>query len=233
MFTGIIQATGFVAALSEKTDGLRIRIATRSLDLSDVKLGDSIAVNGVCLTVVDLPGDGFWADVSRETLANTRMGKLRIRSQVNLEKAMQADSRFGGHMVSGHVDGIGKVISREDAGRFTRLLVRAPKGLGKYIAKKGSVSIDGASLTVNEVSDSDFVLTIVPHTLKETVMADYREGSYVNIEVDIVARYLERLLDPALEATQDNSLEKSGQRSRKRPQYNNISEALLAENGFI
>lgn len=225
MFTGIIEATGLVAALSEKTDGLRIRIATQGLDLSDVKLGDSIAVNGVCLTVVDLPGDGFWADVSKETLANTHINRLRVGSRVNLEKAMLADSRFGGHMVSGHVDGIGKIISREDAGRFTRFLIRAPQQLARYIAKKGSISVDGTSLTVNEVHGADFVLTIVPHTLNETIMGDYKEGSYVNLEVDLVARYLERLLDPALD--------KSSNRDHKRHQYSNISEALLVENGFI
>ncbi len=222
MFTGIIEATGLVAALSEKTDGLRIRIATQDLDLADVKLGDSIAVNGVCLTVVDLPGDGFWADVSRETLANTQIGRLRISSQVNLEKAMLADSRFGGHMVSGHVDGIGQILSREDTGRFTRFLVRAPKELAKYIAKKGSISVDGVSLTINEVTGFDFVLTIVPHTLNETVMADYIEGAFVNLEVDIVARYLERLLNPEQDQTHSRNL-----------QSNHISQALLVENGFI
>ncbi len=222
MFTGIIEATGLVAALSEKIDGLRIRIATQDLDLADVKLGDSIAVNGVCLTVVDLPGDGFWADVSRETLANTQIGRLRISSQVNLEKAMLADSRFGGHMVSGHVDGIGQILSREDTGRFTRFLVRAPKELAKYIAKKGSISVDGVSLTINEVTGCDFVLTIVPHTLNETVMADYIEGAFVNLEVDIVARYLERLLNPEQDHTHSRNL-----------QSNHISQALLVENGFI
>lgn len=222
MFTGIIEATGLVAALSEKTDGLRIRIATQDLDLSDVKLGDSIAVSGVCLTVVDLPGDGFWADVSRETLANSQIGRLRINSQVNLEKAMLADSRFGGHMVSGHVDGIGQILSRENTGRFTRFLVRAPKELGKYIAKKGSISIDGVSLTVNEVTGCDFVLTIVPHTLNETVMAGYFEGAFVNLEVDIVARYLERLLNPEQDQAHSRNL-----------QSNPVSQALLVENGFI
>ena len=221
MFTGIIEATGLVAALSEKTDGLRIRIATQDLNLSDVKLGDSIAVNGVCLTVVDLPGDGFWADVSRETLANSQIGRLRISSQVNLEKAMLANSRFGGHMVSGHVDGIGQIMSRENAGRFTRFLVRAPNELAKYIAKKGSISVDGVSLTVNEITGCDFVLTIVPHTLKETVMEGYFEGVFVNLEVDIVARYLERLLNPEQDQGRNRNL-----------QSNNISQALLVENGF-
>jgi len=225
MFTGIIEATGLVAALSEKTDGLRLRIATRELDLSDVKLGDSIAVNGVCLTIVDLPGDGFWSDVSKETLSKTGIGRLRIGDQINLEKAMHASSRFGGHMVSGHVDGIGQILSREDAGRFTRFLVRAPKELGKYIARKGSVSVDGISLTINEVSGSDFVLTIVPHTLNATVMGDYRVGTYVNLEVDIVARYLERLLDPANESP--------GNRTPEKLRHSNISESLLVENGFI
>lgn len=197
MFTGIIAATGKVAALATKADGLRLHINSGKLELADVKLGDSIAVNGVCLTAVDLPGDGFWADVSTETLQRTSLSGLRVGSKVNLEKAMAVGDRFGGHMVSGHVDGIGKIVSREDEGRFVRFKVRAPEQLEKYIAEKGSITVDGTSLTVNGIDGSDFVLTIVPHTIQETVIGDYAVGSRVNLEVDLVARYLERLLQCA------------------------------------
>ncbi|MDH5634130.1 MAG: riboflavin synthase [Gammaproteobacteria bacterium] len=197
MFTGIIEATGRVAALAAKSDGLRLHINTGKLRLADVRLGDSIAVNGVCLTVVDLPGDGFWADVSTETLKHTSLAGLRINSPVNLEKAMAAGDRFGGHMVSGHVDGVGKIVSREDEGRFVRFKVRAPEALSRYIATKGSVTVDGTSLTVNSIDAHDFVLTIVPHTIQETIIGDYAVGTRVNLEVDLVARYLERLLQCA------------------------------------
>lgn len=194
MFTGIIEAIGEIASLAQKGDGMRLHIRTGPLDLADVGLGDSIAVNGVCLTAVDLPGDGFWADVSGETLQRTSLGALRVGSRVNLEKAMAANGRFGGHMVSGHVDGLGRVVSREDAGRFVRFGVESPDKLARYIAEKGSITVDGTSLTVNAVNGSRFELTIVPHTLQETIMSDYRVGSRVNLEVDVVARYLERLL---------------------------------------
>lgn len=194
MFTGIIEATGVVATLASKADGLRIHINSGKLDLSDVKLGDSIAVNGVCLTAVDLPGDGFWADVSSETLQRTSLSGLRVGSGVNLEKAMAVGDRFGGHMVSGHVDGIGQIVSRKDEGRFVRFKVRAPEQLARYIAEKGSITVDGTSLTVNGVEGGDFVLTIVPHTIQETIISEYAVGTRVNLEVDLVARYLERLL---------------------------------------
>lgn len=199
MFTGIIEATGTVAALASKADGLRIHINSGKLDLGDVKLGDSIAVNGVCLTAVDLPGDGFWADVSTETLKRTSLAALRVGSRINLEKAMAAGDRFGGHMVSGHVDGMGQIVSRNDEGRFVRFKLRAPEELAKYIAEKGSITVDGTSLTVNAVDGNDFVLTIVPHTIQETIISDYAVGTRVNLEVDLVARYLERLLQHASE----------------------------------
>lgn len=194
MFTGIIQAIGEVAALEAKGEDLRLRVRTGKLDLQDVHLGDSIATNGVCLTVVELPGDGYRADVSGETLAVTGIGKLKVGDRLNLEKALTPSTPLGGHLVSGHVDGIGSVVSRRDDGRSLRLRMRAPDNLAHYIAAKGSVCVDGISLTVNAVDGAEFELNIVPHTLVETTMGDFRPGRTFNLEVDIIARYLERLL---------------------------------------
>jgi riboflavin synthase len=194
MFTGIIQAIGTIATLESKGQDVRARVQTGKLDLSDVQLGDSIAVNGVCLTAVELPGDGFWADVSGETLSRTTFGGLHTGSQVNLEKALTPTTRLGGHLVSGHVDGIGEIISRSSDGRSERFVVRAPDDLAKYIAEKGSICVDGISLTVNSISGAEFELNIVPHTLDETTMSAFKPGTHVNLEVDVIARYLERLL---------------------------------------
>ncbi|MGH8354403.1 MAG: riboflavin synthase [Pseudomonas sp.] len=218
MFTGIIEAIGSVRALSPKGGDVRLYVETGKLDLADVKLGDSIAVNGVCLTAVELPGDGFWADVSRETLARSAFIDLKAGSRVNLEKALTPSSRLGGHLVSGHVDGVGEVIAREDNARAVQFRIRAPRELAKYIALKGSITVDGTSLTVNAVNGAEFELCIVPHTLGETIMADYRPGRRVNLEVDLLARYLERLLlgDKAAE-----------------PQAAGISESFLAEHGYL
>ena len=166
---------------------------TGKLDLSDVQLGDSICTNGCCLTVVELTGSGYVADVSTETLKVTTLDGWKVGTQVNLEKSLTPMTRMGGHMVSGHVDGIAEVLSRETSARADVFWLKAPEALAKYIAHKGSVTIDGTSLTVNEVNGSEFCLTIVPHTLQETVMSDYEVGTQVNIEVDLVARYLERL----------------------------------------
>lgn len=218
MFTGIIQAVGKIAALEPKGADLRVRIATGKLDLGDVRLGDSIAVNGVCLTAVELPGDGFWADVSGETLARTTLGELRVGQAVNLEKALTPTTRLGGHLVSGHVDGIGTVVRRWEDGRSVRFRVRAPDELAKYIAQKGSICVDGISLTVNAVEGAEFELNIVPHTLQETTMGGYAAGTRVNLEVDIIARYLERLL--------------LGEKAAN-PGGGGITEAFLAEHGFI
>ena len=218
MFTGIIESIGTIRALSPKGGDVRVYVQTGKLDLGDVKLGDSIAVNGVCLTAVELPGDGFWADVSRETLACSAFIDLKIGSRVNLEKALTPTSRLGGHLVSGHVDGVGEIVKREDNARAIQFTVRAPRELAKYIALKGSITVDGTSLTVNAVNGAEFQLTIVPHTLVETIMADYRPGRRVNLEVDLLARYLERLLlgDKAAE-----------------PSVSGISEAFLAEHGYL
>ena len=219
MFTGIIEAVGQIRSITPKGGDVRVEVATGKLDLSDVKLGDSIAVNGICLTAVALPGDGFAADVSRETLERTGFVNLKQGSQVNLEKALTPTTRLGGHLVSGHVDGVGEVISREDNARAIQFKLRAPKELARYIAMKGSITVDGVSLTVNAVDGAEFELTIVPHTLQETIMGEYRSGSLVNLEIDLIARYLERLLlgDKAAEPTGSSTL----------------SQAFLAEHGFL
>jgi riboflavin synthase len=218
MFTGIIQAIGTIAALEPKGQDVRVRVQTGKLDLSDVQLGDSIAVNGVCLTAVDLPGDGFWADVSGETLSRTTFAALQKGSQANLEKALTPTTRLGGHLVSGHVDGIGEIISRKTEGRSERFVIRAPNELAKYIAEKGSICVDGISLTVNGVRGAEFELNIVPHTLVETTMSEFKPGTQVNLEVDIIARYLERLL------LGDKAADKQG---------GGISLEKLQEYGFI
>jgi len=221
MFTGIIQAIGTIAALDPRGGDLRLRIHSGNLDLSDVQLGDSIATNGVCLTVVALPGEGYWADVSKETLDFTTLGKLKQGSPVNLEKALRASDRLGGHIVSGHVDGVGVVVSRHGDGRSERFRLRAPDSLAKYIAHKGSICVDGTSLTVNKVEGAEFELNIVPHTLENTIFSHYKAGMAVNLEVDVISRYLERLIlgDKASEALiSDNS--------------GGISLELLKNNGF-
>lgn len=194
MFTGIIEALGKVVDVDPKGGDVRLTIDSGTLDISDVALGDSIAVNGVCLTVVNLDGGRFVADVSGETLSLTSIGDLTEGSPVNLERAMLSGSRFGGHMVSGHVDGLAEVVSRTSDARSERFRIRAPKALARYIAHKGSVTIDGTSLTVNTVDGCEFELNIIPHTLEMTIIGNYQPGTRVNIEVDIIARYLERLL---------------------------------------
>lgn len=194
MFTGIISAIGDIANLEQRGGDVRLTIRTGNLGLADVQLGDSIACNGACLTAVELTGEGFVADVSVETLNLTTIGNWKVGARINLEKAMQATDRFGGHIVSGHVDGIGEVVSLHEDARSWRFRMRAPSELAKYIAHKGSITVDGTSLTVNIVDGSEFELNIVPHTMTHTVMGDYQVGTKVNLEVDLVARYLERLL---------------------------------------
>ncbi|WP_415902652.1 riboflavin synthase [Neptuniibacter sp. QD29_5] len=194
MFTGIIEAVGTIAAIEEQAGDMRLYVRTGQLDLADVKLGDSIATNGVCLTAVELPGDGFIADVSRETLAHTRFHTLAIGERVNLEKALMPTSRLGGHIVTGHVDGIGEIVSRSEDARSIRFSVKAPAAIQRYLAAKGSVTVDGISLTVNALDGDCFELNIVPHTAQETIMTEYVTGRQVHLEVDIIARYLERLI---------------------------------------
>lgn len=194
MFTGIIEAVGTIAGIEEQSGDMRLYVRTSNLNLDDVKLGDSIATNGVCLTAVELPGDGFIADVSRETLAHTRFHTLSVGERVNLEKALMPTSRLGGHIVTGHVDGLGEIVARNEDARSIRFTVKAPVAIQRYLAGKGSVAVDGISLTVNAVAGDCFELNIVPHTAQETIMTEYVPGRLVHLEVDIIARYLERLL---------------------------------------
>ena len=218
MFTGIIQAVGNIASLDRRGGDMRLGIACGSLPMADVNLGDSIAVSGVCLTVVEKTAAGFYADVSGETLRCTIIGSLAVNDAVNLEKALTLETRLGGHLVSGHVDGFGTITARREDSRSAQFSVRAPDELARYIATKGSVCIDGVSLTVNAVDGAVFELNIVPHTLAETTLQDYQAGRQVNLEVDLVARYLERLLAGDAAAQPGNS----GQ----------ITRELLAACGF-
>ena len=195
MFTGIIQALGRITAIEPAGGDQRVHIATGSLDMRAVRFGDSIAVSGVCLTVAELGGDGFWADVSAETLSCTTFAQMQVNAVVNLECALTPTTALGGHLVSGHVDGVGCVAERRDDARSVRLLITAPTTLSRYIAAKGSICIDGVSLTVNAVNAADFELNIVPHTLRATTLGEYSVGRRINLEVDIIARYLERLLE--------------------------------------
>lgn len=194
MFTGIISAIGDITNLEQRAGDARLTIRTGNLSLADVQLGDSIACNGACLTVIELTGEGFVADVSVETLNLTTIGNWQTGSRINLEKAMRATDRLGGHIVSGHIDGIGEVMALEEDARSWRFRMRAPREIAKYIAHKGSITLDGTSLTVNIVDGAEFELNIIPHTMTHTVLGDYKVGSKVNLEVDLVARYLERLL---------------------------------------
>jgi len=194
MFTGIIQAVGKIASLEPRGGDVRVAVASDKLPLDDVALGDSICVNGVCLTAVEKSERGFKADVSNETLSRTTLAGLSQGSRVNLELALTPSTRLGGHFLSGHVDGVGEVLKRWSDGRSERFTIKAPAPLARYIAEKGSIGVDGISLTVNKVSGANFELNIVPHTLQETTMGDFQASRKVNLEVDIIARYLERLL---------------------------------------
>ena len=194
MFTGIIEALGEIKRVEEQQGDVRLTVATANLDLSDAQLGDSIAVNGVCLTAIELTKGQFVADVSNETLSATTMGNVKAGTVVNLECALQAQTRLGGHMVSGHVDGVGQVIERKSDARSIRFSFSMPKQLARYVAQKGSICIDGISLTVNTVDDSSFSVNIVPHTLEMTTLGRRQVGDSVNLEVDVIARYLERLM---------------------------------------
>lgn len=217
MFTGIILAIGSVADIQARGGDCRLTINTGKLNLSDAQLGDSIAVNGVCLTAVELGLHHFVADVSNETLSRTSLKSLKLGTPVNLELALTPSTRMGGHIVSGHVDGVGKILEKTPDGRSIRFSFVVPDHLARYIAEKGSITINGISLTVNSVSGSSFSVNIVPHTLEETTLGSSRPGDEVNLEVDILARYLERLL----QGSQDMS--------DKTP----ITEALLMSAGFI
>ena len=218
MFTGIIQSVGQVGSIQSVADGdWRLLISVGKLDMNDVQLGDSIAVNKVCLTVVEMTSSSFVADVSNETLTVSAFTGLTQGSRVNLEKALRLSDRLGGHLVSGHVDGVGQVVSITADGRSWRYVFALPESLARYVSAKGSITINGVSLTVNGVTKDQFDVNLVPHTLQETMLGDLVVGSKVNLEVDVIARYLERLLQGGALA-QD-------QPSRLTPEF-------LAQNGF-
>ena len=220
MFTGIIQAIGTLKGMERRGGDLRLQVATGGLPLGDVVAGDSIATNGVCLTVVELYADGFAADVSNESLGLTTLGELQSGAALNLELALTLSTPLGGHLVSGHVDGTGRILERQADARSIRFTIEAPAALARYIAPKGSICVDGASLTVNGVDGRRFHLNIVPHTLERTIMGGYRVGTRVNLEVDLIARYLERLLlgDRAAESGEPGGA---------------VTMELLARSGFL
>ena len=194
MFTGIIKAKGTISAMQKRGGDVRLSVRSDGLPWADYEIGESIAVNGVCLTAVELHEDGFDTDVSVETLDVTGLGKLEVGSSVNLEPSLSLGDRLGGHLVSGHVDCTGTVVSRTADARSIRFAIEIPEAYARYVAKKGSVSVDGVSLTVNEVSGNTFEMNIIPHTAEVTLFGEYVPGTVVNIEVDLLARYIERLL---------------------------------------
>ena len=199
MFTGIIEAIGSLQKVESYQDDLQLTIQSGTLDLSDVQLGDSIAHNGVCLTVVQLTEQGYMTDVSIETLNYSTFASLPVGSLLNLEKSLTLSTRLSGHLVSGHVDSIGTVVSIEFSNRSIVYWIEAQKNIARYIAHKGSIAIDGVSLTINELkNDCRFSLNVIPHTQQKTIIKNYQLGTAVNLEVDILARYLERLIDPFL-----------------------------------
>ena len=193
MFSGIIADVGIIKRAEDREGGLRLVVEAEAMDMGDVQIGDSIAVNGVCLTAVRIDGRAFTVDVSRETL-NCTVGLEHQGRHVNLEKALRLSDRLGGHLVSGHVDGVGEVVAFNDIGESWRLVVRAPQTLAKYIAVKGSITINGVSLTVNHVSGSEFEVNLIPHTLDVTTLNELKTGARVNLEIDLIARYVERMI---------------------------------------
>ena len=220
MFTGIIQAVGNIESLQQTASDWKIKLLTGQMDLGDVRKGDSIAVSGCCLTVIGLTAKGFSADISAETLRCTTLGTLRSGSLVNLEKAMRASDRFGGHIVSGHVDGVGVLLTSCAEGGSQRLEFEVPQALARYIAPKGSICIDGTSLTVNQVDNVRFTINVIPHTQEQTIIGTYKIGQKVNLEVDVVARYLERLQGA------DHDLD------RNKAKSSSLDEAFLQQQGF-
>ncbi|WP_262966738.1 riboflavin synthase [Methylobacter psychrophilus] len=217
MFTGIILAVGKIAAIGRRAGACQLKIDTGKLSLTDVALGDSIAVNGVCLTAVELGAHYFCADVSNETLSRSILNTATVGTPVNLELALTPSTRMGGHIVSGHVDGIGKVTEKKADGNSYRFTVKAPDNLAKYIAEKGSICINGISLTVNEVKGAQFSVNIVPYTLKDTTLGSATVGTEVNLEVDLLARYMERLMQGKSAAYDQGG----------------ITEELLQKSGFF
>jgi riboflavin synthase len=195
MFTGIVQGVGAIRSVEPRGGDVTLWVNTGSVSLADVQIGGSIAVSGACLTAVQLEPRAFAADVSRETLSLTTAGEWTPGTRVNLEKALTAGQALGGHYVTGHVDGVGRVVSRHDDARSVRVEFEVPQELARYVARKGSVCVDGVSLTVNGVSGRRFDVNLVPHTLELTILGGYQPGTRVNLEVDIIARYLERMLE--------------------------------------
>ncbi|TDF39790.1 riboflavin synthase [Alteromonadaceae bacterium M269] len=219
MFTGIIEALGTVSRMEPRGGDVRLTVSTGKLDMGDVKLGDSIAVNGVCLTAVEFSSDYFCADVSTETVKRTGFAQYSAGQMVNLEKALMATSRLGGHIVSGHVDGLGTVLSIAENARSIEIWIQAEDNLARYLAEKGSITVDGVSLTVNDVNGAEFMLTLIPHTLQETIIQHYKVGTKVNLEVDVIARYVERLV--------------LGDKAAVKNEKSDISMKLLAESGYL
>ena len=215
MFTGIIQAEGTIAKIEPQNGDVKMTIQTGKLDMSDVLLGDSIAANGICLTAIEFGSDYYVADVSGETLKVTTAANWKVGTPVNLEKALTLQDRLGGHLVSGHVDGVGEVKSISQDARSWRYAIEAPLEICKYIAAKGSICINGISLTVNKVEGCVFDVNIVPHTRAETTIKHFELGTKVNLEVDLLARYLERMMSAPQAA-----------------KTSNITEQFLAENGY-
>lgn len=193
MFTGIIAATGSIQEIEDRGEDKRFTINTGNLDLSDVNMGDSISVNGTCLTVIELHEHAFSTDLSTETLNVTTFAAAKEGNKVNLEKALMLSDRLGGHIVSGHVDGIGVISDFYEDARSLRYEIAIPAELNRYLCKKGSICIDGVSLTVNDVATNAFFVNIIPHTMDETIFSSYKKNSKVNLEVDLIARYLEGL----------------------------------------
>lgn len=219
MFTGIIEAVGTIISAQQTAGDVRLQIHAGLLDMADVKLGDSIATSGICLTVIDFGTDWYAADVSLETISRTTLKHWKAGQRVNLEKALLPTTRLGGHLVSGHVDGVGEiVVARQDA-RSLYFEVQAPDTLAKYLAEKGSITVDGISLTINHLNGARLSLNLVPHSAAQTTISAWKVGTQVNLEVDVLARYLERLLlgDKAAQATAKSSIDMS----------------FLAENGFL
>ncbi len=221
MFTGIIEAIGTIKSMNISSMGARLTIDVGHLSMDDVKLGDSIATNGICLTVVDFDNKHFTADVSNETLTRTGFADYQVGQRVNLEKAMLPTTRFGGHIVSGHVDAVAQITGIKNNGNANDYWLSMSEDIAPYIAEKGSITIDGVSLTVNSLTENQFRLTIVPHTSEQTIMPSYSAGTKVNIEVDVMARYIERLL-----------LKKSDSHIQHSA-LSTVSEELLARSGFI
>ena len=195
MFTGIIQKIGKISKIESNDSNSRIVFEVEKFILDDIRIGDSISVNGVCLSVIKKSEDTFSVDVSNETMRLTTFSVLKVNNNVNLEKAMILSDRINGHFVSGHIDGTGIIKEKKKEGRSTFFLIEFPEDLKKFVSKKGSISIDGVSLTINITQGNSFGVNIIPHTLSETIMSEYKEGDKVNIEVDLIARYLDKLIE--------------------------------------